>query len=188
MTHTSYWHAVNLQICVLLCRSATNPSLSINLPLFSPMPRWYHQTACVSRPTLKNKHQSWCQTRASSILDNPNYLCLAYNKKEPRVSHVYNMRKTSLQRVFCGPKMTQRLLKATIHRTITAPGLSEFLPSPGVTGLSWASPPIVVEKAGCAGAQASLALLCSWGIWHAKQPDGSLSLFLWLSLTLLALC
>lgn len=105
-------------------------------------------------------------------------ILFVHNKKEPRVSRICNMRKTLLQRVFCGPKMTQRLLKASIHRTITAPGLSEFLPSPGVTGLSWASPPIVVEKAGCAGAQASLALLCSWGIWHAKQPDRSLSLFL----------
>lgn len=94
------------------------------------------------------------------------------------------MWKTLLQRVLCDSKMTQRLLKATIHRTITALGLSEFLLSPGVTNLSWASPPIVVEKAGCAGAQSSLTLLCSWGIWHAKQPNGSLSISLSLSLPL----
>lgn len=130
----------------------------------------HHQTV------FSNSKTCWHQTTASSILDNPNYLWFAYNRKEPRVPHVCKMRKTLLQRVSCGPKMTQRLLKATIHWPITAPGLSEFLPSPGVTGLSWASPPIVVERAGCAGAQASLALLCSWGIWHAKQPNGSLSL------------
>lgn len=63
-----------------------------------------------------------------------------------------------------------------IQRSLPQGWVSSSLPRRHRPLLSF--PPIVVQTAGCAGARASLALLCSWGIWHAKQPDGSLSLSL----------